>query len=649
MLLAAAGPFAYYVRDSHLLVLLVILQELIYQIIYLVPCFLVGRLILRRGIQCEVNTTFGIASSIAVGLGLVGFATLALGLMGHLTAIPAWGVLLASTALGLLDWKDLSDRLSNGKFSLTLWLKAPSEGGWMWVVSALLLAISIIGATLISGVLWSPDDPHPYDSMIYHLQVPREWFELGKIVPLKHNVYSFFPFNVEMHYLLGDILRGSPYAAMQMNQFFSVSLTVLSALAIRGWVRQRCGGRAAALAATAVLTLPWVIMLAAVTYVESGLLLWSTLSILWFVNALQSRRVGHFVLAGIMCGLACGTKFTGVPMLMAGLPAAGLLALALNRFATCPITTWFRGSFVFLFIAALTLSPWLIRNYAWARNPVFPNAAGILGSAHFSQTQVERWEKAHSPAAEHHAWSVRGARLLQEILLSWRYNYVLFPFAAVSLYLNRKRPDAVFCAGLIAVILISWLTQTHLMGRFFVVAALPAGILVGMLPKRWLAPATLLVALSAVNSWVGATIPWEGPRAAGNIDALFSTAALAGRLGAFGSQDYKLLNPEGLDERMAGAPETVLIGDGRVFNHQTPMEKLHYVTVFDLNTDGGRDAYDVYYGPSPAKAPPDALLVIDPMELARLAKTYWKVPAVPLPPPARFKNYLIIGPDGQIR
>ena len=56
--------------------------------------------------------------------------------------------------------------------------------------------------------------PSGYDVVEYHLQVPREWLELGRITPLHHNVFSFFPFNVEDSQitLLAMNLHAGPWA-----------------------------------------------------------------------------------------------------------------------------------------------------------------------------------------------------------------------------------------------------------------------------------------------------------------------------------------------------------------------------------------------------------------------------------------------------
>ena len=90
-----------------------------------------------------------------------------------------------------------------------------------------ILGMALVAATLPPGMLW-PDDPLPYDVLEYHLQGPREWYEAGRIEPLRHNVYTFFPFNVEMQFLLAMHLRGGPWAGMYLAQLMHVAYVALN-------------------------------------------------------------------------------------------------------------------------------------------------------------------------------------------------------------------------------------------------------------------------------------------------------------------------------------------------------------------------------------------------------------------------------------
>ncbi len=624
---ATALPFALYVRDATPLVLTVIIQELLVQASYLLACLLIGRPIVRRLLPSRVDTTLGVVSAIALGLGIVGFATLFFGLAGLLSPATAWGIILGIAILGLADGRHLLASLTTGSKQLGSWFKQPSQGGWLWLVVACLFAIPLIGATLPVGMLWRPDDPHPYDSLIYHLQVPREWYELGRIVSLEHNVYSYFPFNVEVHYLLASYLRGSPWLAATQNQFLSISFTLLAAIALRGWLRTRVEPRAASLATAAFLCVPWVVMSACVTYVEAGMLFFAVLAIAWCLEALATATLTyrHFILAGVFAGLVSGVKLTGAAMILTAVPACGIVCFAWPFIRSGRLRQLIFGCLLLGITGTAVLSPWLIRNQIWAGNPVFPNGMHQLGQAHFSDIQVERWERAHRPAADHSDLPARLERVADQIAVNWRYSYIFFPLAIVAALLAWRKPEAWMLLLLIVVMLIFWIAATHLMGRFFILALIPGAILIAMLPRQLFYPAAVLVAASGIFVWIGPTFPTAQMAGTNNLHALFAFYAEFGRRGAYGLQDYAIFD-EKLRSKMEFAKEIVFVGDGQMFQRQFPMAKIRYRTVFDLN-QAGRNIVDTYFGPAPEHCPKDALIIADPGEANRLAKTYYAVPS----------------------
>ena len=95
-----------------------------------------------------------------------------------------------------------------------------------------------MAALMPPGVMSTPE-PNGYDVVEYHLQVPREWYEWHRIVPLHHNVFSFMPMNMEMHYLLAMHLSDGPWAGMYLCQIMHLCMMVLAVLAVyaiaSGW------------------------------------------------------------------------------------------------------------------------------------------------------------------------------------------------------------------------------------------------------------------------------------------------------------------------------------------------------------------------------------------------------------------------------
>src|SRR5687768_17499732 len=163
-----------------------------------------------------------------------------------------------------------------------------------------------------------------------------------------------------------------------------------SVVAVYAMARQWTGRAGASIGMLAAAGVAWPWLLAPVGYNEGGLLLYGTLAIGHALKSLVSDegRIRRLALAGAMAGFACGVKLTAAPLLLVGVPVA-LAVAGRSR------TPW-KGLAVFVALGVLTFAPWLVRNVVWAGNPVFPEAQSVFGPAHFTETQSERWRRAHS-------------------------------------------------------------------------------------------------------------------------------------------------------------------------------------------------------------------------------------------------------------
>ena len=74
-------------------------------------------------------------------------------------------------------------------------------------------------------MLWA-EEAGGYDVLEYHLGGPKEFFDAGRISFLRHNVYSNFPFNAEMLYLVSMILSGGAYEGIFVAKLVNVWLAV---------------------------------------------------------------------------------------------------------------------------------------------------------------------------------------------------------------------------------------------------------------------------------------------------------------------------------------------------------------------------------------------------------------------------------------
>ena len=111
------------------------------------------------------------------------------------------------------------------------WLTVPADWEWLWLAALPVLALAIVSAYAPPGSLWG-DEPNGYDVTEYHLQIPREFFELHRVAPLHHGIFSYFPQGVEMHYLLAMQLTGGPWAGMYLAQLMHLTFVAAAIIAV---------------------------------------------------------------------------------------------------------------------------------------------------------------------------------------------------------------------------------------------------------------------------------------------------------------------------------------------------------------------------------------------------------------------------------
>ena len=571
-------------------------------------------------------------TSIALGLGAVSLAVLGLGRAGWLNRATAVALIGVGIVLAVVEAARYRTGRRPGETDAAAraWFNAPAGWAWLWLAVMPLLAMAVVGAVVPPGFLWTPDEPHGYDVVEYHLQVPREWYEAGQIVPLRHNVFSFFPFGVESHYLLAMHLRGGPWNGMYLAQLMHAAHVVLTVLALYGFAR-RTAPRAAGAVFAGVLaaSVPWLTLLAPIAYNEGGLLLYGTLAVGWASGA--ARPDGGWcartlALAGAMAGFACGTKLTAVPMVLAAVPAAVAVQALARRPARAVAVV--AGATAFVLVGLLVFAPWIARNIAWAGNPVFPEAMPLLGRAHFSEVQVERWQRAHKPPPAQASVPARFKALGREVLFNWQFGYGLLPLAVVATVMSRGRGDSIFLGALLLMLAGFWLALTHLQGRFFVLAVPLAAMLIAGADwgrRPWVGAAAAVVAAGVGVATVHSHFS----------SRMYGPQGRAGVIGVPGEALEQLHPPE--LQGLAPDATVTLVGDAKAFWYPRTMRSLRYRTVFDVDTSSATDVVEAWRG----RPVPNEWLLIDPGELTRFSQTYFGVPPPPPEVRARQEPYVV--------
>jgi hypothetical protein len=213
----------------------------------------------------------------------------------------------------------------------------------------------LIFALFFFALLTALAPPLKFDSLAYHLTLPRHYIIDGRINFVEGNVYWGFP---QLAHTLSTwaIALGARWGAL-----IAWVMGLLCVLGLVGHLGSRVGERPAWVAAASLLcgyslaaSLGWA-------YVD-----WPTMLIGWallFSLDLWSNNgeLGFATLSGLFAGFALGAKYT----------AALLIVLGLLVLATHKRRNW-AAVRAYIIAAVLISLPWLLKNLLPTGNPLYP-------------------------------------------------------------------------------------------------------------------------------------------------------------------------------------------------------------------------------------------------------------------------------------
>ena len=244
---------------------------------------------------------------------------------------------------------------------------------WLGVLRSLssaerVLALYLLVVCALTFVLTlAPPNGLDYDSLTYHLGAPAQYLRAGRIAELPYDHHTYFPFTMEMLYLLGLKLQGPVLAKL-----FHWLMLPLCCLALIAMAQRHLSRRAGLLAAALLASLPVAQAEASTAYIDLGLTAFVLLAFLCFANWMATREAKWLIASGVFCGFCLGTKYLGA------LTLGWLFMWAMGSMVT-------RRHFTLIPLALFTLAAlalgggWYARNWLWTGNPVFPFAYEIFG------------------------------------------------------------------------------------------------------------------------------------------------------------------------------------------------------------------------------------------------------------------------------
>ena len=259
------------------------------------------------------------------------------------------------------------------------------------VMVYLLAALTVLLAGAI--VILASVPPVDRDALTHHLAVPKLYLKHGGMVEIPAVPFSYFPMNLDLLYLI-PLYFGNDIVPKYIHFIFAL----LTAWLIYGSLRQSLEKPFwGLLGAFMFLSLPVIVKLSVTVYVDLGLIFFSTASLLSLLKwAAGGYRMRHLMRAGLFCGLALGTKFNGLISLLLLASLTPILYVRgekppthdrgphgpSRRFSGASVQALKAVSWAGLFVAValLVYSPWMIRSALWTGNPFYPLYQGVFGS-----------------------------------------------------------------------------------------------------------------------------------------------------------------------------------------------------------------------------------------------------------------------------
>jgi len=235
--------------------------------------------------------------------------------------------------------------------------------------AALNIILIIFLLALISSIaILSYVPPVSKDALTHHLAVPKLYLNHGGIYEIPSLEFSYYPMNIDLLYMI-PLYLGNDILAKYIHFIFAL----LTGWLIFDYLKRKINNLSALFGALLFLSIPIIVKLSVNVYVDLGLVFFSTVSILFLLKwAEKDFQLKYLIISALSCGFALGTKYNGLIVLF-------LLTLFIpfiySKYFQDSTRSQYRaiyyGAF-FLFISLLLFSPWLIKNFIWTNNPLYP-------------------------------------------------------------------------------------------------------------------------------------------------------------------------------------------------------------------------------------------------------------------------------------
>lgn len=305
----------------------------------------------------KIDSFAGLILSTSLGMGEMALLTLGLAAFHFLYPLVAYGVLVCLTILvvpGLVR--------SSPPIIVPLFLQIREA----WRKADLRLPaviLSSLSVCLLGGLLWAIAPSIHYDALNYHLGVPALYVQYHGLIEVTEEFRSYWAHNAEMLYTLGLALIGQPLPALIHLTFGLLTTGLVFSLG------RRIGGtRVGLFAAILFYSVPLVTWESGTAYIDLIVTLYTFGTVYCMVLWWQEQNDIWLTIAGTLAGFGLGTKLNSMVLLV---PLSLILTCAL-LFRAGSVRRRLMSLLHFAIPVLLLVAPWLIRDWLWTGNPIFP-------------------------------------------------------------------------------------------------------------------------------------------------------------------------------------------------------------------------------------------------------------------------------------
>ncbi len=401
----------------------------------------------------------------ALGWGVHQTVLLAAGWLGLLHArSAAWiamlfGGLLASVAV----WQ------GSQAVRIRRWWKEGSS--WPQLGGLVLLVAWSVYLSLAAAL-----PPRDFDVREYHLQVPKEWYQQGRVTFMSHNIYGNMPLGAEMAALECMVLWGGKdgwWWGALCGKVLMAWGTLWCAVWLGAEAQKRWKGAAGVVAAGLYATAPGITHVS-LAGLNEGVLAFYYFGVVAMVVAAMEQRHSPNVAArawrtaAVLAGFAASVKYPAVVFVtLPVVVTAGVMAWREGH-AWRSILSRVTGV-ALLVVAAGGI--WYVKNAVVSGNPVYPLAAQWLDGRTRTPERIAQWERAHQVPRDEQGRRY-SPRQWFEALATFGYRSDrlapgLIPLALVGTWWCWRRWEVRVAAAVLIFWWLLWFAATHRIERFY--------------------------------------------------------------------------------------------------------------------------------------------------------------------------------------